>query len=62
MLGKKAGEQSFRREEVKGMKVTKTREVPLLYKARQGGRSLGGRQDVCCRETHEAGSVDTMLS
>lgn len=62
MLGNTAGEQSFRGEEVKEMKVTKPREVPLLYKARQGGRSLGGRQDVYCREAREPGAVGTVLS
>lgn len=46
MLCKAAGEQGFGRGEVKGMKETKTKGVPLLYKMRQGGRSLGIRQSV----------------
>lgn len=45
MLCKAAGEQGFGRGEVKEMKETKTKGVPL-YKMRQGGRSLGRRQSV----------------
>lgn len=62
MLDRTPGEQGFKREDVKGMKETKTRGVLLLYKVRQGGRSLGGRQDVCCRDDHEPGEVGTMLA